>query len=54
MDRFFKNSNTGLKLGDLHLIGITAMYLASRTVDTHPLSMTTVREQIAHKLFEVD
>ena len=54
MDRFFKNSNTKLKLGDLHLIGITAMYLASRAVDSHPLSMTTVREQIAHKLFEVD
>jgi hypothetical protein len=54
MDRFFKNMNTGLKVGDLHLIGITAMYLASKAVDTHPLSMTTVHEQIAHKLFEED
>ena len=54
MDRFFKNSSTGLKVGDLHLIGITAMYLASKAVDTHPLSMTTVHEQIAHKLFEED
>ena len=30
------------------------MYLASKAVDSHPLSMTILHEQIAHKLFEED
>ena len=48
MDRFFKNTNEALKIDDLHVIGVTAMFVASKFEDLHPLKMRVVHEKIAH------
>ncbi len=49
MDRYFKKSNKALNPQDLHLIGVTSMYLASKFVDIYPLRIRTVYEKISHK-----
>ena len=48
MDRFFKRCDRQLKISDLHLIGVTAMFIGSKFEDVYPLRMKTVHEKIAH------
>jgi G2/mitotic-specific cyclin-B, other len=51
MDKFFKqNENVKvLQPGDLHLVGVTAMFMASKYQDIYPLRLKVVHEKIAHK-----
>lgn len=42
-------SNKGLSNKDVHGIGVTAMYLASKYEDIFPLHSKIVSEKIAHK-----
>jgi hypothetical protein len=53
MDRFFKNSPNVLQVADLHIIGVTSMFLASKYEDIYPLKMKTVYEKIGHGKLEV-
>jgi hypothetical protein len=39
---------------ELHLIGITSMFIASKFEDIHPLRMLTVFEKIDHKRATID
>ena len=51
MDRYFKeceNKNIILQPEDLHLIGVTSMFMASKYHDIRPLRLKTVEEKIAH------
>lgn len=51
MDRFFKaveNFKT-LQPGELHLLGVTSMFMASKYQDIYPLRLKIVHEKIAHK-----
>ena len=51
MDRFFKECNDKkieLIPEDLHLIGVTSMFISSKYHDIRPLRLKTVQEKIAH------
>ena len=54
MDRYFKNCQNPLKITDLHAIGVTAMFLASKYEDIYPLRMKTIDERIAQKKIPVE
>ena len=53
LDRYFKNCNQTKEVSDLHLTGVTAMFVASKFEDIYPLKMKTVYEKIAHKKLEI-
>ena len=53
MDRYFKGCPKTLQVGDLHVIGVTSMFLASKYEDIYPLKMKTVFEKIGHSKLEV-
>ena len=48
-DRFAKGCDKILEVGDLHVLGVTSMFVASKFEDIYPLKMKTVHEKIAHK-----
>ena len=51
MDRYFKecsNKNIVLFPEDLHLIGVTAMFISSKYHDIRPLRLKIIQEKIAH------
>ena len=47
-DRYFKGCTGPQEVSDLHLTGVTAMFIASKFEDIYPLKMKTVFEKIAH------
>lgn len=52
MDRYFAalaQEGTQLKLQELHVTGITCMFVASKYEDIYPLLLRTVYQKIAHK-----
>lgn len=50
MDRFFKAYfQNSLQPAELHLIGVTSMFMASKYEDIYPLRLKIVHEKIAHK-----
>jgi len=50
MDRYFKAmEDTPLQPAELHLIGVTSMFMASKFEDIYPLRLKIVHEKIAHK-----
>lgn len=52
MDRYFAALNKEgyqLRLDELHEIGITCMFMASKYEDIYPLLLRTVYQKIAHK-----
>jgi hypothetical protein len=48
MDRYFKGCKDIKAVGDLHIIGVTCMFVASKYEDIYPLKMKTVFEKIGH------
>jgi hypothetical protein len=53
-DRFFKNCDHVKEVSDLHVVGVTSMFIASKFEDIYPLKMKTVYEKIAHKKLEIE
>lgn len=53
LDRYFKGCNVTKQVGDLHLTGVTCMFVASKFEDIYPLKMKTVFEKIAHQKLEI-
>lgn len=53
MDRYFKNCNGRKEVSDLHVVGVTGMFIASKFEDIYPLKMKTVFEKIAHKKLDI-
>jgi hypothetical protein len=52
MDRYFKicgNKKIIVQPNDLHLIGVTSMFIASKYQDISPLKLKIIQEKIAHK-----
>jgi len=52
MDRYFAalvEQGKSLKLAELHVTGITCMFMASKYEDIYPLLLRTVYQKIAHK-----
>lgn len=54
LDRYFKNKTEIREVGDLHIIGVTCMFIASKYEDVYPLKMKMVFEKIAHKKLSID
>lgn len=48
MDRFFHKQAGKKQISELHIIGVTAIFLASKYEDILPLRMEVVHERIAH------
>ena len=53
MDRYFKGCIEIKQVSDLHVSGVTAMFVASKFEDIYPLKMKTVYEKIAHQKIEI-
>lgn len=51
MDRYFKNASGKVQAKDLHLTGVTSMFVASKYHDILPLLMRTMVNKIGHKKF---
>lgn len=43
-----------MEISDLHVVGVTSMFVASKFEDIYPLKMKTVYEKIAHKKLEIE
>lgn len=55
MDRVFKKTDDKqLNPADLHLIGITCMFMASKYQDIYPMRLKTVKEKISHNKFSIE
>jgi len=54
LDRFFKNKTDTREISDLHIIGVTTMFIASKYEDIYPLKMKMVFEKIAHRKLSID
>lgn len=54
LDRFFKVSESPQEICDLHILGVTSMFIASKFEDVHPLKMKMVYEKIAHKKLSIE
>ena len=54
LDRFFKVKVETREIADLHIIGVTAMFIASKYEDIYPLKMKMVHEKIAHKKLPIE
>ena len=52
-DRYLKQSKTRKEVSDLHAIGVTCMFVASKFEDIFPLKMKTIFEKIAHQKIEI-
>jgi hypothetical protein len=49
MDRFFAENKERVKVSELHLVGVVAMYMATKMEEVFPLKLKTVYEKIVHK-----
>jgi len=54
MDRYFKGCKSEKLVSDLHITGVTSMFLASKYEDIYPLKMSTVFEKIGHEKLPVE
>jgi hypothetical protein len=53
LDRYLKGKTTPQEIADLHIMGVTSMFIASKYEDIYPLKMKMVFEKIAHKKIPV-
>ena len=54
LDRYLKIKEEPREISDLHAIGVTCMFIASKYEDLYPLKMKMVHEKIAHKKLSMD
>jgi len=54
LDRYFKNKTDTREISDLHIIGVTTMFIASKYEDIYPLKMKMVFEKIAHRKLAIE
>ncbi len=52
MDSYLKNCGVRLEVKDLHLIGVTSMFSASKYEEIHPLKLNIIYDKIARKKFK--
>jgi len=52
-DRYLKNIKGTMEVSDLHILGVTCMFVASKYEDIFPLKMKTIFEKIAHQKLEI-
>ncbi|CAD8056391.1 unnamed protein product [Paramecium sonneborni] len=54
MDFYFSKSEKQLEISDLHLCGVTSMFIAAKYEEIHPMKLSVVHEKIAHKKLSTD
>lgn len=54
MDLFLERTKIQHEVSDLHLLGITCMFMASKYEEIYPLRLSVVHEKIAHKKIHPD
>ena len=54
LDRYLKGKQETREISDLHIMGVTTMFVASKYEDIYPLKMKMVYEKIAHKKLPVE
>lgn len=54
IDRYFKGKAETREISDLHIIGVTTMFIASKYEDIYPLKMKMVFEKIAHRKLQIE
>ena len=54
LDRFVSTTSRKLDISELHLIGITCMFIASKYEDYYPIKMKIVFEKIAHQKLKIE
>ena len=54
LDRYFKGKQETREVSDLHILGVTSMFIASKYEDIYPLKMKMVFEKIAHKKLPIE
>lgn len=48
LDEYFRKSQRRLKISELHLSGVVAMWMASKYEEIYPLRLRTLEQKIAH------
>ena len=48
MDLFYASSEKSHNLNDLHIIGVTCIFIASKYNEIYPLRLKTIVEKIGH------
>ncbi len=51
MDMYIKKCPTVLESSDIHLVGVTCMYIMSKFEDIYPLRIVSVHQKISHRSF---
>jgi hypothetical protein len=54
MDLFLQKTKIPHEVSDLHLVGVTCMFMASKYEEIYPLRLSVVYEKIAHKKLSAD
>ena len=54
MDRYFASAESSLLPNELHLIGVTSMFMASKYHDIYPLRLKKKKKKIAHDKLSSD
>ena len=49
MDTFFQRSRVPHKSSDLHLVGVTSIFIACKFEEIYPLKAKLIHEKIAHR-----
>jgi hypothetical protein len=50
LDNYFHKAKSPIKIHELHLLGVTAIFIASKMEDLVPFSLTVVYNKIAHEM----
>ena len=51
MDQYFQKTQKILEMSDLHLVGLTSMFLACKLEEIHPINLKNFTEVIAKNKF---
>ena len=54
LDRYFKGKQETREISDLHIIGVTCMFIASKYEDIYSLKMKTVFEKIGLRKLAIE
>ncbi|CAD8139646.1 unnamed protein product [Paramecium pentaurelia] len=54
LDFYFAKNEKQLEVSDLHLCGVTSMFIAAKYEEIHPMKLSVVYEKIAHKKLTTD
>ena len=54
MDEYFKKASKKHEINDLHLIGVTSIFIATKFEELTPIKLSVVYEKIGHRKISKD